>query len=447
MWDFGLSLKTLTGRENVHRIPLELMSAALAISVPLICSTRIPQLLDQDFSWISFVDSEVHLAANLVLDNGKKVYDYASKKIVNIIHRCESRTPRVAGRLLAICDGSVLVPHRISGSDLKVRASSSTNTLSKVTGYAVEKTRRLLCSLNDFAGRGEKKTLYMIFETNSSLIPAFLDPRTILELALTNQNIREKLVNDDSKWIMPSIEVSWSNCENITKNISFKSLENLRIWTRRGFDAIHPKLLEHTCAKLVDLSLRGCAFCETDLEDLRVIRNTLPNLQSFNYEKNSLEDGHFMKLLEVIPVNVKKLCLRYNRLRMGPDIVDLGSLFTLEVLNLKNNLIQSDGLTPLVSLMALRRLLKLNLANQTPKLTDEAAAILSSALKHSELERLLLAGNSITDEGAVLFAEVLPECMRLIEVDLRSNLITADGTAQQFIKKQAQQAKRNIISF
>jgi len=433
MWNLGRSLiPSFRGDyTTLTNFPVELKSALLAIGVPLICSasTRFPQLLDRNYTWLNFLISEAQHAAVVAIGQGKKVYNFTCSKIGNVIFRYEG-TSRMAAQLMAICDKPPVSVEAQDMVDEKGNPNSSEGSLAMVTGYGLNTTARLLNSL--FPERMEKKTLYTILETDSSLIAAFLEPVQILEFALTNKDVRGKLIHDDGKWIMPSIDISFSNCDIITRHISFRAVETVRLWTRRGFDAIHPHLIEKKCSKLMNLSLRGCAFDEADFEDLTVIRSSLPNLQSFNYEKNSLEDKQFMALLDVVPVAVHKLCLRYNRLLMHPDVVELDSLFTVEVLNLKNNLIRCEGLTTIVGLMAMRRLLKLNLGSQTPKLTDEAVAILSPALKDSVLTHLLLTGNSITDEGAMLFAEVLPECPWVEEIDLTSNLVTSEG---DFAKK------------
>jgi len=205
MWNLGRSLiPSFRGDyTTLTNFPVELKSALLAIGVPLICSasTRFPQLPDRNYTWLNYLISEAQHAAGVAIGQGKKVYNFTSSKIGNIIFKYEG-TSRMAAQLMAICDKPSVSVEAQDMVDEKENPHSSESSLAMATGHGLNTTARLLNSL--FPERIEKKTLYTILE---------------------------------------------------------------------------PHLIEIKCSKLMNLTLRGCAFDEADFEDLTVIRSSLLNLQ------------------------------------------------------------------------------------------------------------------------------------------------------------------------
>ncbi|MFT7801802.1 protein phosphatase 1 regulatory subunit 37-like [Arapaima gigas] len=309
--------------------------------------------------------------------------------------------------------------------------------------------------------KGEKR---VTFPSDENMVSEFVEHRATRrpgESAVSTVSAFSRREDELDRLSYPGREGASSLLDMIlyyesTAHLDISSNTNIGVW---GWKSLSHLIWQSGCLRRLDVSNMPV------LEDAaRMLSGALlgSRLTVLCLENSCLSGRPLFTLVGALKKNtsLQELCLASNRLNSFQDSMQLGDLLKhnrcLQCLDLGNNLISDEGLREICEGLGaqrsnLRKLLlwdnhltergMAHLATVLPgiktletldlgnnKLQDRGVGTLKDSLiaNHS-LRQFLLASTQITCEGVVALAEFVAECRQIQQLDIRGNLVGTGG--------------------
>jgi Ran GTPase-activating protein (RanGAP) involved in mRNA processing and transport len=258
-------------------------------------------------------------------------------------------------------------------------------------------------------------SLYEVLET----IP-YDDMRRNLKLSLDNMNnlkLVSKQINNILSKIKPFISIIHDNLK-INVNINLKLIIKMT--------------KQFTIIELVLKNINKHYYI--DYLNLKLISNIIkncPQLEKFDFEVNYIKDYRINIIYEALVKckHLKHLNLGYNdispkKVKILTKSLDKFTKLEEFILN-SNNIIGDDGINSIIIALMKCKITYINFDDTN--ITVIGATFLAKMLLHfTYLQKLSLYGNSISDEGTSILAEVLPLC-NLVSLNISGNNLGLNG--------------------